>query len=96
MWQNTVITIILQLLYYFQLFIYTGACHSSKFVTYIRLCYCVGLLLYPLLSVHRTKLNFFDLILGSAFVCVVGYCGFNYAGLLKRAGRFTDMDICRY
>ena len=95
-WQNTVITIILICFTTFQLFSSITGRVPQQQVRYIHLGFAIALAywLYPAsVKFSRTKLNVFDFILGSGFVGVVGYCVFNYAELLKRAGRFTDMDM---
>ena len=95
-WQNTVITIILICFTTFQLFASLTGRVPQQQVRYIHLGFAIALAfwLYPASAkFDRTKLNIPDLLLGCAFVGVVGYCVINYAGLLQRAGRFSDMDM---
>ena len=95
-WQNIVITIILVAFTSFQLFASLTGRVPQQQVRYIHLGFAIALAywLYPAsVKFSRTKLNIPDLLFGAAFVGVVGYCVFNYAELLKRAGRFSDMDM---
>lgn len=95
-WQNTVITVILVCFTSFQLFASITGRVPQQQVRYIHLGFAITLAfwLYPASTkFNRTKLNIPDFLFGSAFVGVIGYCVINYAGLLNRAGRFTDMDM---
>ncbi|HWP52091.1 MAG TPA: TRAP transporter permease [Clostridia bacterium] len=95
-WQNTVITIILVCFTTFQLFSSITGRVPQQQVRYIHLGFAIALAfwLYPAsVKFSRTKLNIFDLLFGVAFVGVISYCVLNYTELLKRAGRFSDMDM---
>ena len=95
-WQNTVITVILICFTSFQLFASLTGRVPQQQVRYIHLGFAITLAywLYPASTkFSRTKLNVFDFLLGCSFIGVVGYCVFNYAELLKRAGRFNDLDM---
>lgn len=95
-WQNTVITIVLVCFTTFQLYASLTGRVPQQQVRYIHLGFAIALAywLYPASTkFDRTKLNIPDFVFGSAFVGVVGYCVLNYSELLKRAGRFSDMDM---
>lgn len=95
-WQNIIITTILVCFTTFQLFASLTGRVPQQQVRYIHLGFAIALAywLYPAsVKLSRTKLNIPDLLLGTAFVGVIGYCVLNYSELLKRAGRFSDMDM---
>ncbi|MFV0497544.1 MAG: TRAP transporter permease [Candidatus Fimivivens sp.] len=95
-WQSHIITAILVCFTTFQLYASIFQRVPQQQVRYIHLGFAIALAfwLYPAsVKFNRTKLNVVDLLLGSTFLGVVAYCVLNYAELLKRAGRFNDMDV---